>query len=87
MPSLVTWPTSIVATPLAFAAMTSACAHSRTWVTEPGARTQLRVEDGLDRIDDKQVGLDLRHRTENRGQCGLGDDPHLVELGAKPLRT
>ena len=37
LPSLVTWPTKIIATLRALASCTSRNAHSRTWVTEPGA--------------------------------------------------
>ena len=36
-PSLVTWPTSTIHTPLALAARVRCAAHSRTWATEPGA--------------------------------------------------
>ena len=37
VPSLVTWPTSTIAVPLALAMRVSCAAHSRTWATEPGA--------------------------------------------------
>ncbi len=36
-PSLVTWPTSTIAVPLALAARVRWAAHSRTCATEPGA--------------------------------------------------
>ncbi len=36
-PSLVTWPTSTMAVPLALAARVRCAAHSRTCATEPGA--------------------------------------------------
>ena len=35
-PSLVTWPTSMIAAPLALAKRISACAEPRTWLTVPG---------------------------------------------------
>jgi hypothetical protein len=34
---LVTWPTSITATPRRLAKVVSSCAVARTWLTEPGA--------------------------------------------------
>ena len=36
-PSLVTWPTSTIAQPVALAVRVSCAAHSRTCATEPGA--------------------------------------------------
>ncbi len=35
-PSFVTWPTSSVGMLRSFAIRTSRCAHSRTWLTDPG---------------------------------------------------
>ena len=34
-PSLVTWPTRMIATPVVFAAIVSAVVTARTWVTPP----------------------------------------------------
>ena len=38
---------------------TSRWAHSRTWTTEPGARRELGIGDGLDAVDDHELGLHL----------------------------
>ncbi len=68
-PSLVTWPTSTVATWRALASPTSWSAHSRTWVDAarhaggpPLAGGRGADGHGLDGVDDHQVGLGLGHR-------------------------
>ena len=43
-PSLVTWPTSITATPRFLASRTSSPAQARTWVTEPGPASCMSLQ-------------------------------------------
>ena len=54
-PSLVTWPTSTMAVPLALAARVRCAAHSRTWATEPGARGELLGVHGLDGVNHRHM--------------------------------
>ncbi len=64
-PSLVTWPTMTVASPRVLESATRLSAHARTWVTEPGAGLDVGVVDGLDRVDDEQVGRHLVDRRQD----------------------
>ena len=54
-PSLVTWPTRMIAAPDFLAKRISACAEPRTCVTVPGADSTVLGPHGLDRIDDDQA--------------------------------
>ena len=88
-PSLVTWPTMIVVMLRVLATRISAAATSLTWVTPPGTPSTLGGADGLDRVDDQQLGPHLLDVGQDRAEVGLGGEVELVvdaagAVGAQP---
>ena len=84
-PSLVTWPTSTMATPRRLASTTSCWAHSRTWADRPRRRRQPPVGDGLDAVDDDEPGRRAVDGVDDAGQRRLGGQPQLGAHGAEAL--
>ena len=89
-PSLVTWPTRMIAAPDFLAKRMSACAEARTWVTVPGADSTVSVHMVWIEFDHDQA----RHRAFGKGRDdvldrGLGGKLHRrvgepQPLGAQP---
>ncbi len=74
-PSLVTWPTSSTAVPLALAKRTSSAVHSRSCDTAPGADFDALRMHGLDGIDDQHARRDPLRGADDVFDAGLGDQP------------
>ena len=92
-PSLVTWPTSTMATCRDLARPTSWSAHSRTWVTLPGTPVARRSPSvggpdrhGLDGVDHHQIGLGLDHGGDHRADVG-GRTGSAARAGPGPSRS
>ena len=83
-PSLVTCPTRSVVTPRSLATRISRAVHARTWPTLPGRAGELRVEGGLDRVDDEHAGLALAHRGLDRRDVEFGEQGDALRHGAEP---
>ena len=88
-PSLVTWPTRTVVMLRVLATRIRAAATSLTWVTPPGTPSVPGGADGLDRVDDQQLGADLLDVGEHGAEVGLGREVELVvdaagAVGAQP---
>ncbi len=81
VPSFVTWPISSVATLRDFANRVSCAAHSRTWLTEPGADCSSSLNNVWIESIASTPSLSLRGDAREHGfDAGLGE--HVERHGA-----
>ena len=84
-PSLVTWPTSTVGHAAVLRLAHEPVGAAPHLGHRARRRAELGILDGLDRVDDEEVGLHLVDGGEQRRQVRLGEEPHAVDDRAEPL--
>ncbi len=84
-PSLVTWPTRMIAIPVVFAVIVSAVVTARTWVTPPVTPSASVVDMVCTESTTTKRRLDLVDVAERRLQVGLRGQVDLVVGAARAL--